>query len=1387
MSWADFSNLEDLRDVEHVLDEPVLDLIERLAPLEPDAASVLAVAAATLFQVPQSAKPAMREKVLRSLSLGHLVKLWRFRRPSVPTTIRDALPAAIALWVPILEARIRERMPSALECGAVGDMWVGLFRRRLVRSEPTLYRELGMDLAVAPDSLRVADWLMRPPPLGPSKDGRAKLERFFSRLLGDDRPDLAAARSAHYASLANDPRLAPALEALRAMSAARPLRDPIWRGLSVSISDTARAFSVTSDALDACNRDLCTTAMCSLGNPRLPTVGCRAGHTPDCSLQRGALDLLNAALTDTEAPLSPQLRAEIKALYLTEPTDILLARLAQVTREGTPEPTRIGWLLSPFERLELVELTEKKKGGLKTRRLSRVEAEDAIVDPGHATAMTLLASQRLFQERRPHHDAIDQFAPVLAALAGRSDTYYLREGEVQSLTIRAAEVKLAPSQAATHLSFGVRLGDRFFPEIPKDRDWLVALDVATDTLTVGLLSPRLRATLERLTTEELEVSPARQEQVAEAILKLQKQVPLALSSSWLGTRHDLAHQWVLQLESLGGRTDRSLRARLGVKVLPELSALMPGEGEPILPVRRPGPDGEPHLGHIERQFALELAEAQELWDALGLPPDREGSLLSDLDRALDVVARAQELAAHHRLEVTWASKPLRVARSPKPDRLRVQLGVRRDWLDLQGGFRLDGSELPLRELLAALRDHKRFVSVDDETVLELDEALRQTLTPLTALAREQSGKLVASPLAAPLVEDLAAAGVDVITPPDWLDLTGRMREASSLEPPSPSVEATMRPYQREGYTWIMRLAHWARGACLADDMGLGKTLQALAVVSARAALGPTLVIAPTSVVPNWVREARRFTPHLRVERVLQGAALDAALAELGPNALLVTSWDLLVRHEARIIAPPLGDGARWATAILDEAQALKNPQTRRAQSARRIEADFILALTGTPVENRPVELWSLFSVVAPGLLGSAESFRDNFALRIESRDPDAPRELSRLIRPFLLRRTKTQVATDLPPKTEVRVDVLLSDDERTRYQKVRLAAAKELESLGTDALSGQTSLIRILAVLTRLRQLACHPRLVDPHAPLASSKLIRLLELAEELRGEQRKMLIFSQFTELLTLVRDRFDEAGLTYTYLDGSTPGLERERAVERFQSGAVDAFLLSLKAGGVGLNLTTATEVIHLDPWWNPAVEDQASDRAHRIGQDRPVTIYRMVSNGTIEEQILSLHGDKRQMVSSLLEGTASASPFSADEMLALLLSGPGAPEDRPETDEVIDVTPERSSATPSDEAPGRRSRSEIGRHTRETSKIKSLESPTNPTAGATPAPAPGETELLERAIALLETHVVGLSKRALVTALDLDDRDWMKLRMALGNDPRVITEGTTRAMTYRLASV
>ncbi|MEL6109016.1 MAG: DEAD/DEAH box helicase, partial [Planctomycetota bacterium] len=345
---------------------------------------------------------------------------------------------------------------------------------------------------------------------------------------------------------------------------------------------------------------------------------------------------------------------------------------------------------------------------------------------------------------------------------------------------------------------------------------------------------------------------------------------------------------------------------------------------------------------------------------------------------------------------------------------------------------------------------------------------------------------------------------------------------------------------------------------------------------------------------------------------------------------------------------------QWTTLVLDEAQFIKNAQTKTSRAIRDLDADWRVALSGTPLENHLGELWSLMRTISPGLLGSWDRFRNRFADPIERhKDAERRNSLAQLVRPFILRRTKDTVLDELPPRTEITLQAHLSAEERNRYDEARMAALAELNGGGSEK-PGEHRM-RTLAWLTKLRQLACHPRLVDRMWTQSSAKLDLLRSLVEELREGEHRALVFSQFVKHLALVREMLEASGIKYQYLDGATPAKERQRRVDAFQEGEGDLFLISLKAGGTGLNLTAADYVLHLDPWWNPAVEDQATDRAHRIGQERPVTVYRLVAAGTIEEQILEMHADKRELVAGVLDGTDRAAKMDTEELIRLIRVG------------------------------------------------------------------------------------------------------------------------------------
>ena len=647
-----------------------------------------------------------------------------------------------------------------------------------------------------------------------------------------------------------------------------------------------------------------------------------------------------------------------------------------------------------------------------------------------------------------------------------------------------------------------------------------------------------------------------------------------------------------------------------------------------------------------------------------------GWMLADPEQALRAVEALPRLPAVAALD--WPrGKPLRVV-AVDSAALGVQVASGRDWFALQGEVRVDEARvLTLQRVMELARESRsRFVALGEGEYLALSDRLRQQLADLEAAG--QAGKdSLKLPLAAAAWIESALEGASVKSDGAWQKRIAALADAAVLMPVVAGLQTELRSYQHDGFAWMARLAHAGLGACLADDMGLGKTIQTLALLLRRAADGPALVLAPTSVCANWIAESLKFAPSLNAqaygERDEAGRA--ALVSAAGPYDVIVASYSL-----AQGGSDVLG-GRAWHTLVLDEAQALKNAATQRARAVAAYEANFRLALSGTPVENRLSDLWSIMNLINPGLLGSANQFGERFAAPIErQRDMVARTRLRRLVSPFLLRRTKAEVLQDLPPRTEIIHRIEPSEQERSFLEALRRSASERVKALSEQggpgglgdraggvgaaggaggAGGGQSSSFQVLAELTRLRRAACDPRLVAPELGIVGAKTQEFERLVRELVDGQHKALVFSQFTGFLKLLAERLDGCGITYQYLDGSTPAAERAKRVQAFQRGEGEVFLISLKAGGFGLNLTAADYVLIVDPWWNPAAEDQAMGRAHRIGQQRPVTVYRLVTAGSIEERIVELHSDKRSLADGILEDQGDAAPLDAQALRDLLL--------------------------------------------------------------------------------------------------------------------------------------
>jgi superfamily II DNA or RNA helicase len=742
----------------------------------------------------------------------------------------------------------------------------------------------------------------------------------------------------------------------------------------------------------------------------------------------------------------------------------------------------------------------------------------------------------------------------------------------------------------------------------------------------------------------IEFPPESLDAVTEKVAPLVAAGTVELPRATLGSELALELAAALRVE---WRTDGTAVLELLVSVHPGAPLVDPGIGPNLYTFRS---DGARHF--VERDFAREDAVVEEAWLALQEHVTWEGKhgRTEDVAQTLRLVELLRTTSPVARVESKIGKPPTALDWTG----LDRSLTVTREghWFTVRGDLRLGDTTITLGEVLDAARLARAYVAVGDGKYLHVPEDVQAKLLGLATAAelakKGEAGKtLVHDAFFDALVEAEKmfhrSEGVDLVAYAKALEDARKVHLA-------PTIEAgVLRPYQVQGAAWMLRLAEWAPGCILADDMGLGKTVQTAAVLLARRKLGPALVVAPASVTSNWIAELSRFVPSLKVKWLNQDREL--AQRDLGPGDVVVVSYGLLARAA-------LPEGTSFATMVLDEAQFLKNAVAQRSTVVRAIERRFTIALTGTPLENHLGDLWSLFDQVFPGLLGREADFRERFRRSIETGGGERKlAALSRLVAPFLLRRTRGEVLEELPPRVELTQLVELSADEAKRYAALRRACELEFGKRKKGETAAQTK-IKILAALTRLRQLACDVSLVDAAWTARSSKLARLTELALTLAAEKNRLLVFSQFRELCLHAKDYLERAGLRVAFLAGDTPTLERKSVVDAFQRGEFDVFCISLMAGGTGLNLTKANYVVHLDPWWNPAVEEQATSRAHRMGQTEPVTVIRLVSKGTIEEGILELHAKKRELASAVLEGKGSAKVMTADELLALVRYGDDA---------------------------------------------------------------------------------------------------------------------------------
>ncbi len=679
-----------------------------------------------------------------------------------------------------------------------------------------------------------------------------------------------------------------------------------------------------------------------------------------------------------------------------------------------------------------------------------------------------------------------------------------------------------------------------------------------------------------------------------------------------------------------------------ITVHPRAPMVAPGKGPKLFTFD----DGDQRV-FVEREVAREIMIAEEACSQIAAPIIWEHAA-GRTEGLQDSLALAEYLDRNP----LGLAIEVKVGHAPKVtawEDAKRDLNVKKDgaWLVLDGALDVAGVKLTLGDVLDAARLARRYVRVTDGVFLELSKEAIERLRPVAMAAELGEAGPGQDPRLNAAFGSILAEARSVFGTVGGVDLEALVErfESRTKRPRVAKLEqGTLRPYQQDGVAWMLQLASWAPGCILADDMGLGKTVQTAAVLKARAKSGPQLIIAPASVSSNWMAELQRFVPSLKTRwynddrEIVPGA--------LAAGDVLVVSYGLLQRRSDQFL------GMRWTTIVVDEAQYVKNVAAQRTDIVRSLERDFTIALTGTPLENHLGELFSIVDLAFPGLLGSEPTFRERFRKPIEGqRDAVRLSVLARLLEPFLLRRTRATVLEELPPREEITEYIDLDANEQKRYLALRRVCEQQFAKRKASETAAQLK-IALLAALTRLRQLACDVSLVDPEYTGPSTKITRAVEIAVELAQEGNRALVFSQFTQFLTKIRTALVAAGLRVAYLAGDTPTAKRKAIVDAFQAGEYDIFCVSLLAGGTGLNLTSASYVIHTDPWWNPAAEEQATSRAHRMGQTDPVTVYRLVARGTIEEAVLQMHASKKELASAVLEGKATGKVVTSQELLDLL---------------------------------------------------------------------------------------------------------------------------------------
>ncbi len=941
-----------------------------------------------------------------------------------------------------------------------------------------------------------------------------------------------------------------------------------------------------------------------------------------------------------------QLRAQFNAtplaeLYQPEEAweDVLSILESALTTKTTEKKDvknkRLIWAVDPLNpySLRCLEQTANKNGWsvAKERSLSRLL--NAI--PAHATENDQAVFACL---RKGYYGEIEpkNWHTLIQVLAKHPDVYTEFEPFLP-LKIREEEAQIQINKS----SKGATL--KLVPESPEER---IVMETPTSYIYIHWSAKALQIynVLSDSNLKEITIPQKGMKKAKPVIDRLSEVMPVAGDfSESSASKQKSANIPVLQLTPV----NNELHVQLLIEVIDgEEARFVPGIGSAEVMVKDTNGVNYTIVRNLKKEKNILLELADRIW---WLQEMKNSSPQVFIDTEEDILEFLSEVKEHApAVKVIWPKgERLRVAKVVTSADININVKRSEKWFDVKGEVQVaDDKKLSIQKLLEQSKGGTvKYIQLDDKTYLSICNDLQKRLAALDAVAHQKGDKLLVHPLGSGNVENFIEGVEQVTTDKWWKEHQTKLQEIKNYQPSlAKNLQAELRPYQAEGVLWLDRLYNWGVGACLADDMGLGKTIQAISMLLKYAQNGPSLVLAPSSVCANWMKEIVRFAPTLNPLE-LKAQNREAHIEDLVAHDVLVVSYGIIQAN------PDLLATRVWNIVILDEAHAIKNAKSVRSKAVMKLEAQFKVITTGTPIQNHLSELWNLFQFINPGMLGTYDQFNRKFALGDGfDHSREARKALNKYIAPFILRRNKSDVLDDLPEKTEITLSISLSDQEREIYEVLRQEAVENIK--GSDE-AGQSKHLRILAEITKLRQMSCHPQLVIPESEVPSSKLTALESLVEDLLDANHKALVFSQFTKHLALIRAMLDRKGISYQYLDGSTPAKQREAAISDFQNGKSDLFLISLKAGGVGLNLTAADYVIHMDPWWNPAIEDQASDRAHRIGQQRPVTIYRLIAEDTIEEKIVKMHHDKRDLADQLLADTDQSAKISSEDLFGLIL--------------------------------------------------------------------------------------------------------------------------------------